>query len=363
MPNSPQNHFFQQLEKNRKKRAKVTDTHITLAHGSGGKAMRDLIDDIFVTTFNNPILSQLEDQASFNLASLMQLGDRLAFTTDSYVVDPLFFPGSNIGELAVNGTVNDLAVSGAKPLYLSCSVILEEGLSIETLRKIAQSMQIAAQKADVQIVTGDTKVVHRGAADKLFINTTGIGIIRPNICISASNIKPGDAIIINGEIGNHGTAILIARGELALESDIKSDCQPLHDLVAKILDICPEIHAMRDATRGGLATVLNEFALTSNVGIRLEEESIPIREEVKGVCEILGLEPYYLANEGKLVIAVASENADKILSVMKSHPAGKNAAIIGQVTSSPQGIVLLKTSFGSERIIDMLVGEQLPRIC
>ncbi|MBF2014895.1 MAG: hydrogenase expression/formation protein HypE [Rivularia sp. T60_A2020_040] len=363
MPISPQNQFFQKLEKNRKKRVKITDTHITLAHGSGGKAMRDLIDDIFITTFNNPLLSQLEDQAIFNLANLMQLGNRLAFTTDSYVVDPLFFPGSNIGELAVNGTINDLAVSGAKPLYLSCSVILEEGLSIETLRKVAQSMQIAAQKADVQIVTGDTKVVHRGAADKLFINTTGIGVIRPNICISAGNIKPGDAIIINGEIGNHGTAILIARGELALESDIKSDCQPLHDLVAKILDICPEIHAMRDATRGGLATVLNEFALTSNVGIRLEEESIPIREEVKGVCEILGLEPYYLANEGKLVVAVASENANKILSVMKSHPAGKNAAIIGEVTSSLPGIVSLKTSFGSERIIDMLVGEQLPRIC
>ncbi len=366
MPTFPQNNFFKNLENNRQRKAKITDTHITLAHGSGGKAMRDLIDDIFVKNFsnpNNPTLSQLEDQAKFDLANLMQLGDKLAFTTDSYVVDPLFFPGSNIGELAINGTVNDLAVGGAKPLYLSCSVILEEGLSVETLRQVAQSMQAAAQKANVQIVTGDTKVVQRGAVDKLFINTTGIGVIRPNICISASNIKPGDAIIINGEIGNHGTAILIARGELALESDIKSDCQPLHDLVATILDVCPEIHAMRDATRGGLATVLNEFALTSNVGIRLEEKSIPIREEVKGVCEILGLEPFYLANEGKLVVAVASENADKVLSTMKSHPAGKNAAIIGEVTDSPQGIVSLKTSFGAERIIDMLVGEQLPRIC
>ncbi|MGB3652407.1 MAG: hydrogenase expression/formation protein HypE [Rivularia sp. (in: cyanobacteria)] len=363
MPTFPQNKFFKNLEKNRKRKAKVTDIHITLAHGSGGKAMRDLIDDIFVTTFNNPILSELEDQAKFDLANLMQLGDRLAFTTDSYVVDPLFFPGSNIGELAVNGTVNDLAVSGAKPLYLTCSVILEEGLSVETLRQVAQSMQAAAQKANVQIVTGDTKVVQRGAVDKLFINTTGIGVIRPNICISASNIKAGDAIIINGEIGNHGTAILIARGELALESDIESDCQPLHDLVATILDVCPEIHAMRDATRGGLATVLNEFALTSNLGIRIEEKSIPIREEVKGVCEILGLEPLYLANEGKLVVAVASENADKVLSAMRSHPAGKNAAIIGKVTESPQAIVSLKTGFGAERIIDMLVGEQLPRIC
>lgn len=363
MPTFPQNKFFKNLEKNRQRKSKITDTHITLAHGSGGKAMRDLIDDIFISTFNNHTLSQLEDQAKFDLASLMQLGDKLAFTTDSYVVDPLFFPGSNIGELAINGTVNDLAVGGAKPLYLTCSIILEEGLSVETLRKVAQSMQAAAQNANVQIVTGDTKVVQRGAVDKLFINTTGIGVIRPHICISASNIKPGDAIIINGEIGNHGTAILIARGELALESDIKSDCQPLHDLVATILDVCPDIHAMRDATRGGLATVLNEFASTSNVGIRLQEESIPIREEVKGVCEILGLEPYYLANEGKLVVVVASENANKVLSAMKSHPAGKDAAIIGEVTDSSQGIVSLKTSFGAETIIDMLVGEQLPRIC
>ena len=359
----PQNKFFQKLEKSRQRRVKVSDSNITLAHGSGGKAMRDLIDDIFITTFNNSTLAKLEDQARFNLEDLMQLGNKLAFTTDSYVVDPLFFPGSNIGELAVNGTVNDLAVSGAKPLYITCSVILEEGLSIETLRDVAQSMQIAAQKTGVEIVTGDTKVVHRGAVDKLFINTTGIGVIRPNICISAGNIKPGDTIIINGEIGNHGAAILIARGELALESDIQSDCQPLHDLVTTILDICPEIHAMRDATRGGLATVLNEFALTSNVGIRIQEESIPIREEVKGVCEILGLEPLYLANEGKLVLAVGSENASKVLAAMKSHPAGKNAAIIGEVASSYPGIVSLKTSFGAERIIDMLVGEQLPRIC
>ncbi|MEM9922763.1 MAG: hydrogenase expression/formation protein HypE [Cyanobacteria bacterium P01_D01_bin.50] len=360
---SAKNQFFKNLEINRQRKIKVTDNNITLAHGSGGKAMRDLINDVFITTFNNPTLSQLEDQAKFDLTNLIQQGNRLAFTTDSYVVDPLFFPGSNIGELAVNGTVNDLAVGGAKPLYLTCSVILEEGLSIETLRHVAQSMQIAAQKVGVQIVTGDTKVVQRGAVDKLFINTTGIGVIPTNVCISSRNIKPGDTIIINGEIGNHGTAILIARGELALESDIESDCQPLHDLVATILDICPEIHAMRDATRGGLATVLNEFALTSNVGICLEEESIPIREEVKGVCEILGLEPFYLANEGKLVVVVGSENASKVLAAMKSHPAGKNSAIIGKVIPSPQGIVSLKTNFGAEIILDMLVGEQLPRIC
>ena len=361
--NSSQNSLFKNIEKVRRHRGKVRDHNITLAHGSGGKAMRDLIDDIFVNTFDNQTLSQLEDQASFDLASLMQHGDRLAFTTDSYVVDPLFFPGSDIGELAINGTVNDLAVSGAKPLYLTCSVILEEGFSVDTLRRIATSMQTAAQKAGVQIVTGDTKVVHRGAIDKLFINTTGIGIIRPGVCISANNIKPGDAVIINGELGNHGAAILIARGELALESDIESDCQPLHHLVETILDVCPEVHAMRDATRGGLATVLNEFALSSNVGIRLYEQSIPVREEVKGICEILGLDPLYLANEGKLVVVVGSENAETVLTAMHSHPFGKNAQIVGEVISSPPGVVLLQTSFGSDRILDMLVGEQLPRIC
>jgi len=361
--NSPQNPLFQKIEQVRRRQGKVQDTHINLAHGSGGKAMRDLIDDIFISSFNNPILSQLEDQASFNLASLMQQGDRLAFTTDSYVVDPLFFPGSDIGELAINGTVNDLAVSGAKPLYLTCSVILEEGLPIETLRRVAISMKRAAQKAGVQIVTGDTKVVHRGAADKLFINTAGIGVIPTGITVSAHNILPGDRIIINGELGNHGAAILIARGELALETNIESDCQPLHGLVETILKVCPEVHAMRDATRGGLATVLNEFALSSDVGICLYEQSIPVREEVKGVCEILGLDPLYLANEGKLVVVVKQENADTVLSAMKSHPAGKDACIIGEVISSPPGIVLLKTAFGTERIVDMLVGEQLPRIC
>jgi len=361
--NSSQNPLFQKLQKAYHRQGKIRDTHITLAHGSGGKAMRDLIDEIFVDTFDNPILSQLEDQATVNLASLMQQGDRLAFTTDSYVVDPLFFPGSNIGELAVNGTINDLAVSGAKPLYLTCSVILEEGLPVETLRRVAESMKVAAKNAGVQIVTGDTKVVQRGSADKLFINTAGIGVIREGISISAHNIQPGDAIIINGELGNHGAAILIARGELALETDIESDCQPLHDLVENILNICPEIHAMRDVTRGGLATVLNEFALTSNVGIRLYEQSIPVREEVKGVCEILGLDPLYLANEGKLVVVVPQENAELILSAMKSHTTGKDACIIGEAIPAPSGVVLLKTAFAAERIVDMLVGDQLPRIC
>jgi hydrogenase expression/formation protein HypE len=358
-----QNSLFQKIENNHRRFNKIKDTHIDLSHGSGGKAMRDLINDVFVKSFDNPILSLLEDQARVNLSSLTEYGDRLAFTTDSYVVDPLFFPGSDIGELAINGTINDLAVSGAKPLYLTCSMILEEGLELETLRKVVLSMQKAAEKAGVQIVTGDTKVVNRGCADKLFINTTGIGIIPPGVDVSPCNIQPGDVVIINGEIGNHGVAILIARGELALETDIESDCQALHELVAQIIKVCPQIHAMRDATRGGLATVLNEFAQTANVGISINEKAIPVREEVNGMCEILGLDPLYLANEGKLVIVAPQEKADLILSTMQNHPTGKQAAIIGEVIDKPPGIVLLKTAFGAERIVDMLVGDQLPRIC
>ena len=358
-----QNPLFQKIEQIRRRPNKVKDTAITLAHGSGGKAMRDLIDDIFVGSFDNPILSQLEDQATIPLAQLISQGDRLAFTTDSYVVDPLFFPGSNIGELAINGTVNDLAVSGAKPLYLTCSMIMEEGLPLETLRQVVLSMKTAADAAGVQVVTGDTKVVHRGSADKLFINTAGIGVIREGVSISAHHIQPGDAVIINGQLGNHGAAILIARGELALSTDINSDCQPLNGLVDAILEVSPQIHAMRDATRGGVATVLNEFAQSSEVGIRLDEASIPIREEVNGVCEILGLDPLYLANEGKLVVIVPRSHAESVLSVMKSHPAGEDSCIVGEVIDSPPGVVLLQTAFGAERIVDMLVGDQLPRIC
>lgn len=358
-----QNSLFQKIEQIRRRPNKVKDTAITLAHGSGGKAMRDLIDDIFVGSFDNPILSQLEDQATIPLAKLISQGDRLAFTTDSYVVDPLFFPGSNIGELAINGTVNDLAVSGAKPLYLTCSMIMEEGLPVETLRQVVLSMKTAADAAGVQVVTGDTKVVHRGSADKLFINTAGIGVIREGVSISAHHIQPGDAVIINGQLGDHGAAILIARGELALSTEIKSDCQPLNGLVDAILAVCPQIHAMRDATRGGVATVLNEFAQSSEVGIRLDEASIPIREEVRGVCEILGLDPLYLANEGKLVVIVPRSHAESVVSAMKSHPAGEDSCIVGEVIDSPTGVVLLQTAFGAERIVDMLVGDQLPRIC
>lgn len=346
-----------------RKRAKVRDTTITLAHGSGGKAMRDLIEEIAIAHFHNPTLAPLEDQARFELSALATWGDRLAFTTDSYVVDPLFFPGGDIGTLAVNGTVNDLAMSGAKPLYLSCSFILEEGLPMKTLRQVVSRMQAAAETAGVQIVTGDTKVVGRGAADKLFINTTGIGVIRPGIAIAAGNLQPGDAVLVNGNVGDHGAAITIARGELALASEVPSDTQPLNSLVEAMLAVCPQIRALRDATRGGLATVLNEFALSSRVGVRLYESAIPVREEVHGVCELLGLDPLYLANEGKLVAVVPSAHARTVLAAMQGHPAGENARIIGEVLATPPGVVVLQTAFGTERVVDLLVGEQLPRIC
>jgi hydrogenase expression/formation protein HypE len=347
----------------RRRSGRVRDATINLSHGGGGKAMRDLIEDVFVSAFDNPALARLEDQAVFSLAQLIAQGDRLAFTTDSYVVDPLFFPGGDIGTLAVSGTVNDLAVSGAKPLYLSCGVVLEEGLTLDTLRTVAASMKRVANEAGVSIVTGDTKVVERGAADKLYINTAGIGVIPRGVSISASNARPGDAVIVNGYLGDHGTAILIARKRLALECDVASDCQPLAGLVATMITVCPEIHCMRDATRGGVATVLNEFAQTSNVGIRIHENAIPLREEVKGACEILGLDPLYLTNEGRLVTIVPAVSAERVLAAMHAHPAGEHAAIIGEVREEPAGVVVLHTGFGGERIVDMLVGEQLPRIC
>ena len=336
---------------------------ITLSHGAGGKAMRDLIDDLFVKGFANETLAALEDQARFDLSAICSAGKQLAMTTDSYVVDPLFFPGGDIGKLAVCGTVNDLAVGGAIPLYLSCGMIIEEGLPLETLRQVVLSMKTTADQAGIQIVTGDTKVVHKGAADKLFINTTGIGVIPAGIDIQAQRAKPGDAILINGFIGDHGAAIADARGELSLESNIQSDCQPLNDLIAQMLNTCPDIHCLRDATRGGLATVLNEFAEASQTCMNIDEKRLPVRAAVRGFCEILGLDPLYLANEGKLVAIVPAAAAETLLAIMRQHPAGKDSVCIGEVTQAPQGHMLLKTAFGGERLVDMLVGDQLPRIC
>lgn len=336
---------------------------VTMAHGGGGRAMRGLIERILLPAFNNPLLAALEDQACVPISELTAAGDRLAFTTDSFVVTPLSFPGGDIGKLAVCGTVNDLAMSGARPLYLSCGLVLEEGLDLDVLTQVVQSMARTAREAGVSIVTGDTKVVERGAADRLFINTAGIGVVPPGVNISAARARPGDAVIVNGSLGDHGVAILLARNELALAAEIFSDCQPLHSLVAAMLAACPDIHCLRDATRGGVATVLNEFAVSSQVGIRLRETAVPVNEVVRGACEILGLDPLYLANEGKLVAIVARADAHAVLAAMHAHPAGREAAIIGEVTAEPVGNVILATAFGGDRVVDMLVGEQLPRIC
>jgi hydrogenase expression/formation protein HypE len=336
---------------------------VTLAHGGGGKAMKDLIDDVFVAPFDNPGLSPLEDQARIDLSALTALGDRLAFTTDSFVVDPLFFPGGDIGKLAVYGTVNDLAVGGALPLFLACAVIIEEGVSLDLLRRVTASMAVAAEQAGVKVVTGDTKVVQKGACDKLFITTTGIGAIPAGLDLGAHRAQAGDAVIVNGLLGDHGAAILGARGDMALETPIESDCAPLHGLIAEVLRAAPGTRAFRDATRGGVATVLNEIASASQVSIEVEETTTPIRDEVKAFCEILGLDPLYLANEGKLVAIVPEGEAQAALDAMRAHPLGSAASIIGRVGAGEPGRVTMRTGFGGRRIVDMLVGEQLPRIC
>lgn len=346
-----------------RKLGKVNVEKVTLAHGGGGKAMKDLIDDVFVAAFDNRALAPLEDQARFDLAELAGHGDRLAFTTDSFVVDPLFFPGGDIGELAVCGTVNDLAVGGATPLYLSCAVIIEEGTSVDVLRRIAHSMAMTARAAGVLIATGDTKVVQRGACDKLFITTSGIGVIRKGLALGVETARPGDVVLVNGLLGDHGAAILCARGDMALDSPIESDCACLHGLIDAVLAAAPGTRFVRDATRGGLATVLNEIADASQVAIDIDEGATPIREEVKAFCEILGLDPLYLANEGKIVVITPPEQAGAALAAMRGHPLGAGAAIIGKVDQGEMGRVTMRTVFGGRRIVDMLVGEQLPRIC
>jgi hydrogenase expression/formation protein HypE len=343
--------------------ATVSVPTVTLAHGGGGKAMKDLIDDVFARAFDNPLLAPMEDQARMELRALSAMGDRLAMTTDSYVVTPLEFPGGDIGKLAVCGTVNDLAVGGAKPLYLSCAVIIEEGFAVERLRRVATSMAETARAAEVCIVTGDTKVVTRGACDGLFITTTGIGVIPQGRMLGADKARPGDRILVNGALGDHGAAILAARGDLALQTELQSDCAALHGLIEDLLKAAPDTRFMRDATRGGIATVLNELAIASGVAIVIDERTTPLHDEVRGVCEILGLDPLYLANEGKIVAAVPPDQAEMALAALKAHPLGKAAADIGVVTDGEAGRVTMKSSFGGSRIVDMLVGEQLPRIC
>lgn len=331
---------------------------ILLEHGSGGRLSNELISRIFVPQFSNDYLERMEDSAVLTIGN-----SKFCFTTDSYVVSPIFFHGGDIGSLAVHGTVNDLAVCGGKPLYMSAGYILEEGFPFADLQKIVNSMAEAAQKAGIKIVTGDTKVVSRGAVDGIFINTSGIGIIEYAGVLSLKSIQPGDAIILNGTIGDHGAAIMKARENLGLETDIISDSAPLNGLIAEILKASPAVHCMRDATRGGLGAILAEIAQSANVRINLSEKDIPVRENVRGICEILGLDPIFLANEGKMVVFCPSSEAAKVLAVMKKHELGQNATVIGSVGEIGQGRVVLKTSIGGERMVDLPTGELVPRIC
>ena len=332
--------------------------NVLLAHGGGGKLSHQMIQKIFISQFKNDLLDPLHDGAMFTLG-----GARCAFSTDSYVINPIFFPGGDIGTLAVNGTVNDLAMCGARPLYLSSAFIIEEGLPMEDLWRVVLSMKQAAEAAGVQLVTGDTKVVDRGKGDKLFINTSGIGIIPDGVKISPQRAKPGDKIFLSGSIAEHGIAIMSVREGLEFETQIESDCAPLNGLVETMLATSKDIHVLRDPTRGGVASVLNEIAESAHVGIALREEHIPVSEEVRGACEILGFDPLYVANEGKLIAFVSAEAADNVLKTMRAHPLGKNAILIGEVVANHPGTVIMKTHIGGSRVVDMLSGEQLPRIC
>jgi len=331
---------------------------ILLGHGSGGRLSADLLREIFLPAFQSPILHQLNDQAVVNVE-----GVRLAFTTDSFVVNPLFFPGGDIGSLAVYGTVNDLAMGGATPLFLSAGFIIEEGLPMETLRRVVSSLRVAAEKAGVQLVTGDTKVVEKGKGDGLFINTSGIGRVPDGVDLSADQARLGDIILLSGTLGDHGIAILSQREGLEFDAPIRSDAAPLHVLVAKMLQVTRSIRCLRDPTRGGLASTLNEIAAQSHVGMVIEESAIPVKEEVKGACELLGLDPLYVANEGKLVAIVDPAIADEVLAAMRGHSLGKDARVIGKVVDAHPGTVTMRTYLGTSRIVDMLSGDQLPRIC
>jgi hydrogenase expression/formation protein HypE len=350
---------LERIERARRARPRVREKLITLAHGAGGKATQSLIEAIFLDAFRNPALTPLEDAAT------VTAGDtRLAFTTDSYVVSPLFFPGGNIGDLAVNGTVNDLAVSGARPAHLSAGFILEEGFPVEDLRRIVTSMAAAATAAGVSIVTGDTKVVQRGKGDGCYINTAGVGVIIGGLTLGVATALPGDVVIVSGPVGDHGITIMLERGELDLEAELVSDTAPVHELVRGLLDVVgPDVRAMRDATRGGVATILNEVATAAGVAVVVEEDAVPVRPEVRGACELLGIDPLYVACEGRIVVIVDPGAADAAVAALQAHPLGAGATTVGRVAEDPPGLVLLKTGFGGTRIIDLLVGDPLPRIC
>lgn len=331
---------------------------VDMTHGSGGRAMAQLIEEIFVRSFDNDLLRQSNDQAAFDISA-----GRMVMSTDGHVISPLFFPGGDIGSLSVHGTVNDVAMSGARPLYLSAGFILEEGFPLADLEKLVASMARAAAEAGVPVVTGDTKVVEKGKGDGIFITTTGIGIVPDGVNISGDLAKPGDAVLVNGTIGDHGVAIMSSRENLEFETDILSDSAALHTLVADMVRAVPAIHCLRDPTRGGLATTLNELAMQSSVGIKLKEKAIPVNPAVAAACELLGLDPLYVANEGKLICICDADDAEHLLKVMRSHPLGIESAIIGEVIEDDHGFVQMETGFGGSRIVDWLAGEQLPRIC
>ncbi|GAA4209772.1 hydrogenase expression/formation protein HypE [Streptosporangium oxazolinicum] len=350
------------IERVRRRGARVREDRITLAHGAGGRATHTLIEAVFLESFRNPMLETLEDGA---------VADGLAFTTDAFVVTPLFFPGGDIGDLAVNGTVNDLAMCGARPRYLSAGFILEEGFPVADLRRVTASMAEAARRAGVWIVTGDTKVVERGKADGCYITTSGVGTLDRPVRLSAASARPGDAVIVSGPIGEHGITVMLARGELDIEADLCSDTAPLNALVDVLLDACGggeggdggAVRCLRDATRGGVATIVNEIAEASRVAVVLDEDAVPVRPAVRGACELLGIDPLYVACEGRMVAVVAGDSAEAALAALRSHPLGSDAAIIGRINDDPPGLVLLRTSFGGTRIVDLLVGDPLPRIC
>ena len=349
------------IEKRRRRPVRrLLDEHVTLAHGAGGKSSHALIEALFLPALGNPVLEPLADGAVFQPNGS---GSRLAFSTDSYVVRPLFFPGGDIGELAVNGTVNDLAMCGARPLFLSAGFIVEEGFRTDDLGRIAASMGRAAREAGVAVATGDTKVVERGKADGVYVNTAGVGVLERTVELSVTAIRPGDRVLVSGTLGDHGMAIMIARGELELEVELESDTAALAPLVDALLDATDGVRMLRDPTRGGLATVLAELALGAELGIALDERALPIRPEVNGACEILGIDPLYVANEGKLVAVVAPGAADAALTALRGHPLGREAALVGEVREEPPGLVMLETAFGGSRVVDMLAGDPLPRIC
>jgi hydrogenase expression/formation protein HypE len=363
---SREQQVLDRIERARNRKARVREPRITMAHGAGGKATHTLIQAIFLDAFDNPHLRPLEDAATLGPPAPKGTGGGglVAMTTDSFVVSPLFFPGGCIGDLAVNGTVNDLAVAGATPRWLSAGFILEEGFDVEDLTRIVAAMAAAAEAAGVRIVTGDTKVVERGHADGCYITTTGVGTLDRPLSLGVVNARPGDAVLVSGPIGDHGATIMLARGELDLEADLVSDTAPLNTLVGALLDAVPSgVRAMRDATRGGVATILNEVAAAAGVAVVVDEDSVPVRPDVRGTCELLGIDPLYVACEGRMVAIVDGDHADAALAALRSHPLGARAAIVGRIRPDPPGLVLLKTGFGGTRIVDLLVGDPLPRIC